>query len=391
MNTRTLLIPLLVSGSALAFAGCADRDPVSPARDSAPAALQSVQETLGETGPGSQYAFYVPDNWNGSLVLHVHGFRNTDVPVSLDNQNQDNIQTIRAGLTSQGFAVGYSSFSEQGWAVADGARRTHQLRGLFTSQYGKPSRTYLVGHSLGALIATKLVEQHPQHYDGVMPICGILGGGQVTINYIGNVRLLFDFFYPGALPGSVIDPAGATLNEVVTRAQAALASNINSAFTIAAVMNAIGTPLPVSGATPAEQVPTLVGSILNALGFHARGFDDLTGRTHGHAAFDNSDTDYVLPAVQNNIARYRASADARNYLRQWYEPTGNLQVPMLTLDPRFDPIAPLFHKDRYAAAVAANGAAALLVRETVPTFGHCNVPAATTLAAFASLVDRVEN
>jgi pimeloyl-ACP methyl ester carboxylesterase len=347
-----------------------------------------VQETLGETGPGSRYAFYVPDNWNGSLVLYIHGFRDPAVPISLDNQNQDNIQTIRAGLTSQGFAFGYSSFSEQGWAVADGAQRTHQLRGLFTSKYGKPSRTYVIGHSLGALIATNLVERHPQHYDGVLPICGILGGGQATINYIGNVRLLFDFFYPGVLAGSVIDPAGATLNEVVTRAQTAMTRNPNGAFAIAAVMNAIGTPIPVIGATPAEQVPTLFGSILFVLGFHVRGFEDLMDRTHGDAAFDNSDTDYVLPAVQNNIARYRASADARNYLRHGYEPTGKLQVPMLTLDGQFDPIAPLFHKDRYAAAVAANGTGSLLMRQTVPTFGHCNVPAAATLAAFTSLVNR---
>jgi hypothetical protein len=55
-------------------------------------------------------------------------------------------------------------------------------------------------------------------------------------------------------------------------------------------MNAIGTPLPVVGATPAQQVPTLVGSLLYVLGFHARGFDDLTGRTRGHAAFDNWNT-----------------------------------------------------------------------------------------------------
>jgi hypothetical protein len=62
----------------------------------------------------------------------------------------------------------------------------------------------------------------------------------------------------------VIDPAGATLNDVVTRAQAALAANLVGAFSIAAVMNAIGTPLPVVGATPAQQVPALVGSLLSS-------------------------------------------------------------------------------------------------------------------------------
>jgi pimeloyl-ACP methyl ester carboxylesterase len=386
MRSHALLLPVLL----LVSTACDSRDPVAPVKDPQRTVLQSVQETVSETGRGAQYAFYVPDNWNGSLVLYVHGFRDVSVPISLDNNNQDDIQGLRAELTAQGYAVAYSSFAENGWAVRDGAQRTHQLRGLFASTYGTPTRTYLIGHSLGSLIATQLVETHPGDYDGVLPVCGPLGGGQTTINYIGNVRLLFDFFYPGTLPGSVIDPAGATLGDVITRAQTAMVRNPSGAFAIAAVMNAMGTPIPAVGATPLEQAPTLIESILRALGFHVRGFEDLTGRTHGHVAFDNWDTNYVIPAVQNHIPRYRAAPDARNYLSHWYEPTGDLQVPMVTLDPQFDPIAPLFQKDGYAAKVAAQGASALLVRQTVPSYGHCNVSRGATLAAFATLVSMVE-
>jgi pimeloyl-ACP methyl ester carboxylesterase len=396
MNARTLLLPLLALP--LFAAGCGERGPTSPASlpiaEPGTGALRSVRTVTGQTGRGALYAFHVPDNWNGSLVLYVHGFH--DAAEQLRLPYKEDVDGLRDGLTRQGFAVGYSSFSENGWAVRDGAQRTHQLRGLFASSFGKPRRVYLVGHSLGSLIAVNLVEKHPELYDGVMPICGIIGGGQTTVSYIGNVRLLFDFFYPGALPGSVIDPAGLTAAEVQARAQTAMLGNVaggslNGAFMIQQVMQQIGMPIPVVGSTPMEQAPTLVGSIVYALAFHVRGFDDLASRTHGHQAFDNSRTDYVLPLVQRNIPRFQASPDARSYLRNWYEPTGNLQVPMVALDPTLDPIAPLFHKDRYAHAVAANGASDRLVRRTVPTYGHCAVPTSATLGAFAQLVGWAES
>jgi hypothetical protein len=68
--------------------------------------------------------------------------------------------------------------------------------------------------SLGSLITLNLVERYPAHYAGALPVCGILGGGQTTIDYSANIRLLFDFFYPGALPGDVSDPQGLTAAEL---------------------------------------------------------------------------------------------------------------------------------------------------------------------------------
>jgi pimeloyl-ACP methyl ester carboxylesterase len=387
---RTMVATLL---ALLLGAACAPDEPLAPAaapNASYARAATGPQDVTGETGQGALYSLSIPAQWNGSLVLYVHGIRDASLPLTLDNGNQDDVLGLRTGLLAQGYAFAYSSFSENGWAVRDGAQTTHQLRGLFAARYGSPVRTYVIGHSMGALIATKLVETHPAHYDGVLPVCGILGGGPATISYIGNIRLLFDFHYPGVLPGSVVDPAGAPLLQVVGSAQAAMLANPSGAFAIAAIMQRIGMPLPVMGTTPAEQMPTLIGTILNGLGFHVRGFEDLTERTHGRPPFDNVDTDYGHPVVQAGVPRYRAHPDAVKYLERWYEPTGRLSAPMLTLDPMFDPVAPLFHKDLYATAAARAGNADRLARRVVPTFGHCAVPTAATVAAFNDLVHWVD-
>jgi pimeloyl-ACP methyl ester carboxylesterase len=388
MYPRTLLACL---ATALIAASCADHPPTAPF-DPAGATLQAegaVQTVTGSTGPGSMYAFHVPAQWNGSLVLYVHGFRDADSPVDL--RDQDGLVALREALNDRGYAVAYSSFSENGWAVRDGVQRTHQLNGLFAARFGRPVRTYLVGHSLGSLITLNLVERFPAHYAGALPICGILGGGQTTIDYIANIRLLFDFFYPGVLPGDVSDPQGLTAEEVQARSVTAMATNPTGAFMIQQVMGLIGMPIPAVGTNPGEQFPTLLGSIVYALAFHVRGFDDLLDRTHGRLAFDNTGVDYVVPMVQVNIPRYQGAPDALNYLRRWYEPTGRIRVPVLTLDGAFDPIAPLFHKNRFASAVEAQGASEWLERRVIPSYGHCAIPAEATLDAFTRLVQWAES
>ncbi|HEU4747874.1 MAG TPA: hypothetical protein VFS56_05190, partial [Gemmatimonadaceae bacterium] len=87
----------------------------------------------GETGPGSLYALYIPANWNGDAVYYAHGVRPPEpwAPISLDNQ--DNFFAVRDALGALGYAFAYSSFSENGLAVKDGAQRTHQLRGLLNA------------------------------------------------------------------------------------------------------------------------------------------------------------------------------------------------------------------------------------------------------------------
>ena len=84
--------------------------------------------------------------------------------------------------------------------VKEGAQQTHQLRGLFASNFGHPGRTYITGHSQGGIIALMLAEKYPQHYDGALVMCSPVGGLRMSIDYFIDVRVLFDYFFPGVLP-----------------------------------------------------------------------------------------------------------------------------------------------------------------------------------------------
>lgn len=398
----------------LALAGCADGGPLAPERvdprTSATGAqtTDAVRQVEGEIGPGAKYALFVPEPWNGDLILYAHGFRDTDTPVDL--RDQDNLLAIRERLTDQGYAVAYSSYSENGYAVKDGMQRTQQLRGIFASQFGQPEQTLLMGHSLGGLIALGLAERFPQHYDGALVMCGITGGSRETVDYIGNVRVLFDFFYPNVLPGDLLSmPSGTRpVEDVIGPATGAMTASLaqgsteslHGAFAMAAIMEGLGTPMPIiRNAGQQVLVQTLVGSIVYALGFHARGFEDLIDRTHGRSPFDNTTTVYtgalppqLLAAVNAGVDRFATTPDAQNYLAKYYEPTGELQIPLVTLNNPFDPIAAPFHADRYRSDVENSGRSDLLVERMTANpfgYGHCAISVDDTMAAFADLASRL--
>src|SRR4030095_3068117 len=82
-----------------------------------------ADEVVDGSVAGSLYRLVRPTNWNGRLVLYAHGFVPSDAPVALPPEGS----LLTSLLVPQGFAVAYSSFSENGWAVKDGAERTPQL------------------------------------------------------------------------------------------------------------------------------------------------------------------------------------------------------------------------------------------------------------------------
>lgn len=344
----------------------------------------------GTTGRGSQYALYKPVNWNGDVIYYAHGFIDPELPTTLPIG--DDAEAIRDALGAKGFAIAYSSFSENGYDFADGLRRTHQLRGLFASQYGQPRRSFLLGQSLGSQIVQALAEQFPSQYNGAAALCGVLGGTRQQMAHIGNVRTMFDLMYPNWLPGTSTDnlPVIPSQQQVAGAALAALNSNGFQGLGVIASID----QTHLAGRNPTE----LTTSLITALVYHARSVNDILGRSHGHLPFDNSSTQYtsqVLPGplmqfINASIARYSATPDANTWLDNNYEPTGALGIPMLTLHNLHDPVVPFEHEGAYRNKVASVGANANLVQRTVvDAYGHCNFGAAASVAAVQDLVNWV--
>ena len=420
---RYTSLPTL-TGILLAAISCTDQSPVAPsldavvrtARVTTPASGPWARVVEGETGPGSLYALYIPAQWNGDAIYYAHGIRPPLDPITLDDQ--DNFFEVRDALGAQGYAFAYSSFSENGLAVKDGAQRTHQLRGLLGSELpGAPQRNYLAGYSLGALVALELGERYPQQYDGVLAMCGMVGGTPRELQYVGDVRALFDFYYPGVLPGSVISVPStpltvAQVQALVVGAITPTAANPQAVLGLFAIASTAQTPLayaPIGslGDPSSTAFQSLVGSLITALYYQLLGIPDVLDRTHGHSPFDNRRTTYTMgtpaipipqlaPVIASMIAasnagvtRYDITPDAQNYLDKYYVPTGDLKIPVVSVHNFWDPLVPFFHEPALAQAAASAGASGMLLQRGVPNYGHCNFPTPLVVSSFQTLASWV--
>ncbi len=423
---RNITLPLLCAGI-LAVGACTDKSPLGPslgpstsdARVSTPGTGPWARVVEGETGPGSLYALYIPQNWNGDAVYYAHGIRAPEPFAGITLDDQDNFFEVRDALGALGYAFAYSSFSENGLAVKDGAQRTHQLRGLLASELPRqPRRQYLAGYSLGSLIALDLAERFPNQYDGVLAMCTMGGGTRRELQYVGDVRALFDVYYPGVLPGNVISVPSTPMSvaDLQARVIAAItptAANPRATLGLYAIASTAQTPLayaPIGSlADPSSTAfQSLVGSLVTALYYQLLGTPDVVDRVHGGSPYENRNTVYTMgtPAIPSPalapiisamiagsnaaVTRYDMSPDAVNYLDTYYTPTGDFRIPVLSVHNLWDPLVPFFHESALADIAAAAGSNNLLQR-AVPNYGHCNFPTPLVVSSFQTLTGWVNS
>ena len=345
--------------------------------DRRPASGQVVHLT-GQTGSGALWVIDKPAKWNGGLVVYLHGYTNPALPIALPANGE-----VRDSLMNRGFAVAASSYSQNGFAVPEGMRESHQLSEIFRERVARPRHTYLFGTSLGGLIGMLLAQKYPEEYDGTMLVCGIVGGSAEEIQYLGDIRVLFDVAYPGVLPGGLEHPPLLTdpTNQLVNPVLAAVQANPQGLGIIQLLARK---PLP--GNSSAE----VVSSLINVLGFAMQGGGDLLRRTHGHSFFDNADWHYtstqlpqsLIDYANANVARYTISPDAREFLSRFGEPSSELRTPVLTLHTTRDPVVPVWHEDNFAAVAAGPW----LVQHRTDRYGHVNFAVAELMANFAEMV-----
>lgn len=358
----------------------------------------------GQAGPGALYRLYIPRTWNGDAIYYAHGIRDVNSPVDL---REDKFSPVRELLGAQGFAVAYSSWSANGMDFKDAAQRVHQMRGILAAELHRtPSRSFLLGHSMGGGVALETLQTYAGQYDGALLGCGMLGGPRVMIQYVGDVRVLFDVFYPGITPATQLTTPPDAPPVTLAQVTAAVQSNPSPLFLIASLVQ---TPLAwvPSGSllNPSSTAfQTLVGSLYTALMQQIGGVDPFYDLTHGHAYFDNSMTMYSLrasplipaPVLQpmvdfanEAVARYSADPSAENFLDRYFTPSGDLRVPVLTLDNMWDPNMPTLHEMAFDKKVTAAGATQNLLHRFYPAYGHCVFPPAVEAQAFLDLVNWV--
>ena len=354
---------------------------------------------------GAAWRIEVPANWNGELVMYAHGYAGEGLELRAVDS------AIRRHLVQRGYAWAASSYSRNSYDVRAGIEDTNLLAKNFNAiaaargrPLAAPSRTYIVGHSMGGHVAAAAVEaetyataRNKVRYDGAMPMCGVVGDTTLFDTFAGMQGAAHVL---GGQPSVALDQWSSIRADVTT-----------ALFGAAALAPPI-TPTPVAGIAYASVLQNLTGGPrpLFDLGLGVGSFTapyglfGTTTATTGLTTKPVADTRSIVYKVDGqdalsadlNTAAPRAIAPAdANRLRwdglRWIpRVNGQLMAPVVSIHTLGDLFVPFGMQQVYRRRAEGNGASHLLVQRAMRGVSHCDFTIAEMSRSFDDMVGWVK-
>ncbi len=144
--------------------------------------------------------------WNGDLLVWGHGYIAAGRPLDFYHLGGGGRMSLPDLVQRLGMAFATTSYRTNGLAILPAVDDVLELLDAVPAVAGRPPRrTFMTGASEGGLVAALLVERHPERFAGGLAACGPIGSFRRQIDYIGDFRVLFDYYFPGVIPGSPIE------------------------------------------------------------------------------------------------------------------------------------------------------------------------------------------
>lgn len=331
---------------------------------------------LGEKA-GAFFEVIRPHAWNGELVLLMHGAVAPADPIALRSPLHWQTQPTIDALVARGYGVALSSYRKNGFAVQEGATDTRIAEAAFTSQFGLPDVTWLLGWSMGGAVGHQLIGSGAGRYAGFLSLCSDQVGAARVHQYWLDARVLFDYYFPGVLPWDIRTDQANLLLEVLPAIQGAFVADPPAYVEKVLKLSSMDQlQLPLGDGSPIALILTVLGSLFGFGGGNADLIETLGGLPVGNV--DRVYTsDLLSPAeladLNTSVARHRADPEAeRRMLR--FSPSGKLHgTPVLALHTDGDAIVPKFVPEEFVEVVENAGDEDLFALRIVPAFGHCEL------------------
>lgn len=369
-----------------------------------PAATAALPVDVTGDIDGAPYRIVVPANWNGTLVVYAHGYRDlADHTGEVDDRSAEASPSpgLEPYLLGQGYALAGSAYKSNGWAVEEGVDDTVALVKHFKQTIGKPNRTLLWGFSMGSVVTFDIAEHGGGQFDGYLPACAVGAGSPRAWDGAGVLSAAyaaaFGWLPSWGTPADMRDDFDFE-SEAATKVFFEVINPLNQAKWEFLRL--------VTGAAPSSSPPPAGNWMFQNLFFSMEARAELERRAGGPIVQNLTHT-YTLSAadkayiesldIGNNIdvdamlatlnagRTVSAPSSARKYLERNAEYHGNIKHPVLTLHTQTDALVPPSHESAYAATVAGAGRSDLLVQAFTSGIGHCNFTGAQLLTALGAL------
>jgi pimeloyl-ACP methyl ester carboxylesterase len=314
---------------------------------------------------GAAYRIDIPADWNGDLVMLLHGYQPVGAPRPAPMKAADATPIF----LKQGYAVAQSDYASQGWAVGDAIVDNERLRQHFVRTFARPDRTYIYGFSLGGLETAASIERYRHVYAGALIMCGAtVSTPELLSRAVVAPLVAFDALIPGVLPNlAAADSPPFIPPDVFAKALQAHPKQ-------AALLEKRLQERP-------ETLPTLALYYMILREFEQRA---------GGMPVDNRKTVYRGfgddAAFNRQVHRYAGSPAAMAYAQRNVTLTGHIDVPLVMQWNAFDQTIPSRFHPVYPDQVRAAGNGKLLTVLAPAGDEHCNFTDAQIAAAFETLV-----
>ena len=318
----------------------------------------------GQDANGAFYAFAIPADWNGSLVVHSHGGPDLAAPTA--NRPVEGMNPW-AVVVREGYALAASSYRRGGYGTRMGAEDTENARKLFVRRFGEPRHTFLHGQSWGGNVAAKTIEAYDS-YDAALLTSGVLAGGSRGYDYRVDLRVVYQYYCrnhprPDEAPYPLWMglPADSTMTDADLRAR---------------LQECTGYRSPPDGRSARQQrnlddilAVTKIPESALAWHLHFATFvfrDIVHERLGGRNPFGNRGVRYTGShddqALNAGVERFSATPSAARDLSYDSDPTGAVSIPVVTVHAIGDHTAFVEHESAYRESRIGAGTADNLVQ-----------------------------
>ncbi|HEU5403249.1 MAG TPA: hypothetical protein VFU86_17970 [Terriglobales bacterium] len=343
----------------------------------------------------AEYVVFMPQPancFNGTVILFAHGYVPVGAPAGawLSQLQLPDGTSLPALVNSLGFGFAASSFSKDGLAVLQGIQDTKALINVLNGLNIHAAKVLLTGASEGGLVTAKSIESDTT-YAGGLAVCGPIGSFQKQINYLGDARVLFDYFFPGVLgpawtQDNITIPTELMLNWTSKYDPAIRQAIHNKPLAAFQFLNVSHIPFGLNPANADD-------AIVSALWYNVFATNDAM-ITLGGNPYDNIRHKYTGSfndaKLNARVARFAEDSAAQSELAK-YETDGLLSNPLVTLHTTADPQVPFWQETLYRAKVQGQNSLSELNQIPVFSFGHCNVSANDAKLALAVLLLKTAN
>jgi pimeloyl-ACP methyl ester carboxylesterase len=356
---------------------------------------------------GVPYRIRVPENWNGTLLVYAYGYAEAFMPPPLAPPSV-NVETLLAkglalaGIHAAGAVPIPGAATDAGWNFKERMQNTVALTAAFHGLVGRPRRTIMWGQSMGGLVTLALIEKFPGLYDGAVPLCAPGAGTPRMFDQKLDITLAYAVAFgwndAWGTPGNLRDDLN-FMTEVYPHVLQQLIPEKKGLWEFLRLVNRIPADSSFYGPVNYRAI-TLWLSIAIRPDMEQRAGGPVAQNIGRVYTLSDADKSYLLNqfgldaepqlAAMNAQTIYASDRNARRYAEHYYNPSGRIKRPVLTLHTTGDAAVIPNNESAYRTTVKQHGNRKLLMQQFSTGNGvvntHCTFTPAQILAGIDGMM-----